>query len=163
MRKSVLLLDGPIGVGKTSLGQAAAAQLAFGFIDGDDHSAPGHWLRSILQTSRNIVSASEDCLRTYPAVIVAYPLRCTNWLFFHKTFDRMGIKCRCIGLIADITAISAREPALSTAEIARSAEMIAQGYGKRAFNEFTIRTDEASFEETCHRLVQRTQQALSGS
>lgn len=161
MRKSVLLLDGPIGVGKTSLGQAAASQLAFGFVDGDDHSAPGPWLRSILQTSRKIVSASEECLRTYPAVIVAYPLRCTNWLFFYETFGRMDISCRCIGLIADVTAISARERALSAAEVARSAEMIAQGYGTRAFNDFTVRTDEAGFEETCRRLVQKAQQALN--
>ncbi len=96
-------------------------------------------------------------------MIVAYPLRCTNWLFFHETFKRMDIKCRCIGLIADITAISARKPALSAAEIARSAEMIAEGYGKRAFNDFTVRTDEASFEETCRRLMQKAQQALNGN
>lgn len=72
MKPAVIFLDGPIGVGKTSLGRAAAMSLNLGFIDGDDHSAPGHWLRSILRTSHKIVAASLDALRDRPAVIVAY-------------------------------------------------------------------------------------------
>jgi hypothetical protein len=153
MRKSVVLLDGPVGVGKSTLGRAAASQLDFGFIDGDDFSRPGHWLRSILQNSRAIVSASEESLRTYPAVIVAYPLRCTNWIFFRQSFARIGVACHCIGLIADLTSITARTRSLGEEEIARSAEMIAQGYGQRAFSDVIVRTDKADFDETCQQLI----------
>nr|WP_272210603.1 hypothetical protein [Marinicella sp. W31]MDC2876503.1 hypothetical protein [Marinicella sp. W31] len=161
MQKSVILLDGPIGVGKTSLGQAAASALGYGFIDGDDHSVPGDWLRSILQTSRRIVLASEQALQTHEAVIVSYPLRCTNWIFYQQTFARMGIACRTIGLIADIASISARDRMLSKGEITRSAEMIAQGYGQRRFSDIIFRTDEAGFDETCQQLTERIRQILN--
>ena len=160
MRKSVLLLDGPVGVGKSSLGRAAASRLAFGFIDGDDCSEPGPWLRSILRTSRGIVAASQDLLRDHRAVIVAYPLRCTNWVFYHQTFARMGVRCRCIGLSADLDAIASRERVLGDGEMARSAEMIAQGYGRRPFSAATLRTDEADFDETCRRLVATVERVL---
>ena len=89
MKPAVIFLDAPIGVGKTSLGRAAAMKLNLGFIDGDDYSAPGSWFRSILRTSRRIVAASLDALRDRPAVIVAYPLRCTNWVFFSKSFTTL--------------------------------------------------------------------------
>ncbi|MEP1930398.1 MAG: AAA family ATPase [Roseibium sp.] len=161
-QKSVVLLDGPVGVGKTSLGRAAATQLSYAFIDGDDHSMPGNWLGTILQTSRRIVAASAEALQSQPVVIVSYPLRCTNWIFYHQTFERMGIQCRCIGLFADISAISNRARTLSEHEIARSSEMIAQGYGQRSFSDFTVRTDNYDFDETCLRLTHKIQQALTG-
>ncbi len=161
MVASVILIDGPIGVGKTTLGRAAASNLALGFIDGDDYSAPGYWLRSILRTSRKIVSASENTLRTYPAVIVSYPLRCTNWLYFSQTFGRMGIACHCIGLIADISAISARQRKLDARELARSAEMAAQGYGQRSFSAAILRTDEVGFEATSQRLANNVSELLT--
>ncbi|WP_299845712.1 hypothetical protein [uncultured Jannaschia sp.] len=163
MQRTVILLDGPIGVGKTSLGQAAACALEFGFVDGDDHSTPGHWVRSILRTSRKIVAECENALRTRPAVIVSYPLRCTNWVFYSQTFERMGIGCHCIGLMAEVSAISARERKLDAGELARSTEMLAQGYGQRPFSSAYLRTDQMSFDETCQRLEAKIRQVLSGS
>ncbi|WP_319517213.1 shikimate kinase [uncultured Martelella sp.] len=159
MQKAVILLDGPIGVGKSTLGRAAAASLGYGFIDGDDLSAPGY-LRSILQTNRGIARAAQDKLQSQTAVIVSYPIRCTNWIFFQKTFARAGIECHCIGLIADMAHIAARQRVLSSDEIARSREMIDQGYGQRAFSDFIVRTDEAGFDETCAQLTMKIQQAL---
>lgn len=109
------------------------------------------------------MSASEESLRSHSTVIVSWPLRCTNWIYFRQLFERMDITCRCIGLTADIAAISARERTLSAGEIARSTEMIDQGYGQRSFNEFTVRTDEVDFDETCCRLMKRIQQTLDGT
>ena len=152
MQKTVFFLDGPIGVGKTSLGQAAAIGLDFGYIDGDHHSAPGHWLRSILRTSRSIVSACEASLQSRQAVLVSYPLRCTNWVFYSQTFCRMGIATHCIGLAATLDAIGSRERKLDQGEIIRSREMIQQGYGRRKFSSAFLRTDEAPFDETQHKL-----------
>jgi hypothetical protein len=163
MQRAVILLDGPIGVGKTALGRAVASGLAFGFIDGDDYSEPGGWLHSILKTSHRIVAASGEPLRPHPAVIVSYPLRCTNWMFFSKTFERMGIACYCIGLTASISAISTRERKLDADELARSAEMIEQGYGQRPFSSIHLRTDEASFDETSQRLAAHICQLLGGT
>lgn len=147
MQRAVVFLDGPIGLGKTYLGRAGAASMSLGFIDGDDHSTTGHWLRSALRTSRRIVAASEDALHNEAAVLVAYPLRCKEWVFFSQTFERMGIACHCICLAADIAAISARERELDADEIARSAEMTAQGCGSRPFGTARLRTDEFSLSE----------------
>ena len=160
MQRSLVLFDGPIGAGKTSLGRAVAKELAFGFIDGDDHSAPGPWIRSILRTSRKIASATEEALQSHPSVIVSYPLRCTTWIFFQQTFERRGIGCHCVGLIADISAISARDRVFSAQELARSEEMIAQGYGQRPFSDLVIRTDDADFDGTSMRLIEGLRQSL---
>ena len=151
MPAQVIFLDGPIGVGKTSLGRAAAQTLGWAFIDGDDHSAEGPWLRSILRTSRAIAAACRQALETHPAVIVAYPLRPTDWRFYRATFGREGVAC--LGLTASATAIANRARALSPEEIARSAEMSAQGYGQRSFATLTLPTDAADFQITCETLI----------
>lgn len=162
MRGTVILLDGPIGVGKTSLGRAVAAREGFGFIDGDDHSRPGPWLASILQTSRSIVDAAVPLVERHSCVIIAYPLRCTNWIFFSRTFAKAGIACSCIGLTAGIEPITRRERQLSDEEIARSAEMTTQGYGNRSFAAKVLRTDEAGFEETVQALASLVHSCRAG-
>lgn len=161
MWQSVIMLDGPIGVGKTSIGKAVASELGLGFIDGDDHSAPGPWINSILTTCREIVLASEAELLNFPGVIVAYPMRCTTWVFFEQTFRRRGIACHCIGLVADVAAISARARQFRPQELARSKEMIVQGYGQRPFSDMLIRTDEADLNATSRRLVEKLRKFLS--
>lgn len=153
MRKSVFFLDGSIGVGKTTLGPLAASRLGFGFIDGDDLSGPGHWLRSSLTTSRRIVVASKSALQNHAGLIVSYPLRCTNWLYFCRTFEREGIACYCVGLIADSSAIETPARRLSASERARSREMISQGYGRRPFSAIIIHTDAADLYTTCDYLI----------
>ncbi|MDO6730139.1 shikimate kinase [Marinovum sp. 2_MG-2023] len=153
MSPTVIAFEGPIGVGKTTLGRAVAERLDIGFIDGDAHCAPGPWLHSVLRTSRRIATACEEQLENRPAVIMAYPLRCTNWLFYRETFRRRGIDFHCIGLTADIASIATRERSLAPHELARAAQMISEGYGQRAFSDVLIRTDAGSFDLTCDRLV----------
>ncbi len=54
-RGFAIFLNGPIGVGKTSLGRALARNLGSAFIDGDDHATPGKpWYGSSLSTSRSL-------------------------------------------------------------------------------------------------------------
>jgi hypothetical protein len=153
MPAQVIFLDGPVGVGKTSLGRAAAQSLGWAFIDGDDHSAEGPWLRSILRISRAIAAACRQALETHPAVIVAYPLRPTDWRFYRARFAQDGVACHCLGLTASAKAIANRARPLSPEEIARSAEMTAQGYGQRSFATLTLSTDEADFQTTCETLI----------
>ncbi len=120
MHKTVFLLDGPIGVGKTTLGRLAAEELGFGFVDRDDLSIPGPWLRSILRTSRKTVEACATSIRIHEGVIVAGPVRCIEWRFFLTSFHRMEIACHCIGLIASSDVIEARERKLNAGELDRS-------------------------------------------
>lgn len=91
-------LRGPIGVGN-KLGPRRSIKACLAFID--VHSS-GPSLRSILKTSHSIVAARLEQLENHPAVIVAYALLCTNWLFYRESFMRRGISCRCVRLIADI-------------------------------------------------------------
>ncbi|WP_295808775.1 hypothetical protein [uncultured Nitratireductor sp.] len=162
MPLSVISFEGPVGVGKTTLGRAVSSHLGFGFVDGDDHSLPGPWLRSILQTSRRIARACEEQLETRPVVIMAYPLRCTNWLFFRETFRRRGIAYYCISLAADAAHIAARERLLTPDEMARSSQMTAQGYGQRPFSDLVIRTDKGGFAFTRDHLADKVRGLVSG-
>ena len=154
MTLAVVAFEGPVGVGKTTLGTAVSARLKIGFVDGDEYSLPGPWLRSILKTSHRIAFACQTQLERYPAVIMAYPLRCTNWLFFRETFQRHGIAFHCIGLTADLSHISNRERVLTSDEVTRTSQMLAQGYGRRPFSDSVVRTDEVGFELTCDRLAE---------
>lgn len=161
MSLTVISFEGPVGVGKTTLGRAVAARLEIGFVDGDDCAAPGPWLRSVLQTSRRIVAACEEQLESRPAVIMAYPLRCTNWVFYRETFRRRGIAYHCVSLTADLAHITHRARALTPDEVARSSQMIAEGYGERPFSDLVVRTDEVGFDLACQRLADEVGRLIS--
>ena len=153
MKPQVFLFDGPIGVGKTSLGQGVAERLALAFIDGDDHCKTERWLDSSLQTNKSIASLCIKLLDSGQGVIVAYPVRRTNWIFFKETFARLGYCCRCIGLIAQSSQIAKRERVLSKGELARSMQVIKEGYGQRSFCDLIYHTDKADLETNCVRLA----------
>lgn len=153
MAPAIVAFDGPVGVGKSTLGRAVSQRLGIGFVDGDACSEPGPWIRSILRTNRRIVARCERHLHCHPAVIVAYPLRCKDWLFLRETFRRRGIGFFCIGLTADLAHIANRDRVLAPCEIARTAQMIEQGYGRRPFSDRIVRTDDRGFESTCDHLA----------
>lgn len=145
--KTVFLLDGPIGVGKTTLGKSVAAQLGLRFIDRDDHTESGPWLGSVRRTSHRVLEASITALEGRPGVIVAGPVRCVDWLFYVGNLRRIGVACHCIGLIAESAHIEGRARVLDPEERRRSREMIVQGYGRRPFNRATLRTDRGDLEQ----------------
>ncbi len=161
MTAVVVAFEGPVGVGKTALGRAISKELGIGFVDGDDCSEPGPWLHSILRTSRRIAATCEEELIYHPAVIMAYPLRCTDWLFYRETFRRQGIALLCIGLTANIANIARRGRVLTMDELERASQMLAQGYGERPFSDRVIRTDEGSFEFTSDKLVSEVRSLLA--
>jgi len=95
MTGRAIFLNGPIGVGKTTLGQALAERLSAGFIDGDDLSDPDRpWYCSILQTSKRVVQSGLDVLQYTDTVIIAYPLDCMNWIYFRRKFEDAGVRPR---------------------------------------------------------------------
>ena len=158
MRYAVFL-DGPIGVGKTTFGQLLAIEFGGGFIDGDHHSkASIPWFASSLSTSRNILQATLNALSSTQVVFVAYPIRCASWTFFETNLRRSQIIPALVGLQArpDSIADVGRHRRLSRAELIRSSEMIAQGYGSREYSNLFVQTDVG----TLHDVVQHARVAL---
>lgn len=143
--KMAVFLDGPIGVGKTTIGKALADEMSGVFLDGDDFSCSGKpWFASSLSTSRRILEACSVSLDSNPLVIVGYPVRCLNWVFFKRHLQDMDTTLFLVGLQARAESISSprRARMLSDGEKARSYEMARQGYGARAYSDVFIRTDE---------------------
>ncbi|MGI6245511.1 MAG: shikimate kinase [Pseudochelatococcus sp.] len=143
MIKRVIFLTGPIGAGKTTLGRALAQALAGSFIDGDDHAQPNRpWYASSLRTSRAIVDAATTGLMRGDHVVVAYPLRCINWIYYRRRFSDAGVALSVINLRASYEQIvhPARGRDFDARERRRIAEMIDQGYGERTFADATVDT-----------------------
>ena len=156
MCKHVVFLSGPIGVGKTSVGRALAAKLDGAFIDGDDHAEPGRpWYRSIRRISTAIVETGLGLLEGRSYLVVAYPLRCTTWIYHRRKFGDAGIRPLFVTLRAPYEAIVAprRGRSFSIAERARIKVMIAEGYADRPFSDLFIDADEASVEDLANRLA----------
>lgn len=87
-----LFLSGPVGVGKTTLGKGLAKRLGGSFIDGDDLAdADRPWYGSIHSTCKAITRDSVSALTQYPFVVIAYPLRCVNWIYFRRRLADVGI------------------------------------------------------------------------
>jgi len=161
---SVVFLSGPIGVGKTTLGRAVAASLGAAFLDGDDFAAPDRpWYASSLSTSRGILEAAQGALPKHRLVIVAYPLRCASYVYFRRRLSEAGRRTIFVTLRASYASIvrADRGRRLSRAEMARCAEMIAQGYAERPFSDLIIETDRVDFNETVDDIIARLKPLLA--
>lgn len=155
MKKHAIFLGGPVGVGKTTLGQALAGRLSGRFIDGDDFSSPDHpWYCSILQTSRAIARTGLAMLDHSSSVVIAYPLGCVTWIYFRRKFGDAGVRPLFVSLRASYSSIIAtgRGRSFSSAEHDRIQVMIAEGYGVRPFSDLVLDTDKAGFAATLARL-----------
>lgn len=163
MAKHAIFLNGPVGVGKTTLGQALAEAIGGGFIDGDDHSAPDRpWYGSILQTSRAIVATGLSILETHPSVVIAYPLSCVNWIYHKRRFEEAGIRPLFIGLRASYEGIVSpvRSREFSPEEQARIKIMLQEGYSERPFNDLILDTDKMPFDLTVRHLKSEIMKAM---
>ena len=146
-----VFLDGPVGVGKTTLGRALAGRLQGAFVDGDDHAVPGRpWFASSLGTSRRILAA---VLAAERLAVVAYPLRLCNHVFYARHLRARGVQTLFVGLHAPAGAILAltRGRRFSPAEHDRVHSMIQEGYGRRAFHDLSLDTT-GPFVDTLDRL-----------
>lgn len=138
-----ILLDGPIGAGKSTLGRLLAGRLEAAFIDGDDHHVAGRsWYGSSLTTSRAILKAGLAGISVHDVVVVSYPMRCVNWVYYRTHFARAGARAIFVGLTASVDEIAepGRGRSFANWEIIRTREMIAQGYGQRPFHHLRVHT-----------------------
>ncbi|HWK43246.1 MAG TPA: AAA family ATPase [Stellaceae bacterium] len=152
----VIFLNGPIGVGKTTLGQGLAERLDAAFIDSDDlrnHSKT--WVEEVLSGSKALVRVSMAALSHRPILVVAKPLRHRDWAFLRAKFQAEGVAALCVTLTAprDTILDARRGRDFTPGERARIVEMIAQGYGERPFSDLVLATDRAGFAETVTVLV----------
>jgi hypothetical protein len=162
-----IFFNGAIGAGKTTLGRAAAARLGAAFLDGDDFSDPARpWYASSLSTSRGIADAALSALaRTGSVVVVvAYPLRCSNYVYFRRRLTDAGHAAIFVTLRASLAATlsAGRGRSFSGEERRRIAEMIAEGYDARPFSDIVADTDAAGFDETVETIVRRLRPRLAG-
>ena len=154
--RQVIVLNGPVGVGKTTLGRAVAAELGAAFIDGDDLHDPGkHWFEDVLTASHALVRAGRDALERRSTLVVAKPLRARDWRFLEGRFGALGITAHCVTLSARLDAIldPARGRVLDAHERARAAEMIEQGYAARPFSATIVETDRQDLIATVAHLM----------
>ncbi len=163
-KKQAIILDGPIGVGKTTFGRSLAEKFSGKFLDGDDFSEPNTpWYASSLSTNRRIFEASIAALETTHIVFIGNPIRCVNWIFFSHRFQTAQIDTLFVGLHASFENIASEERSrqLTISEIERTKEMIEQGYGSRPFCDYFLQTDTGDVSEVTELAVTLLHQALS--
>ena len=163
--RGVIILSGPIGAGKTTLGRALATELGGAFIDGDDlRDRRFTWLGEVLRHKRRMLAEGMAALAHAPVLVMAQPLRCQDWLFLKGGFAKLGVPARCVTLAADPARIldPARGRRFSPGERARIAEMVAQGYASRPFSDLVVATDAAPFAETAALLARSCRRLLGG-
>lgn len=163
MDKHAIFLSGPIGAGKTTLGRGLAERLGAGFIDGDDqadHSKP--WYARIRTTSERIVRVGLEMLATHEAVVIAYPLGCSSWIYHRRKFGDAGVRPIFVTLRASYKNIVAanRGRQFTPWEHERIAAMLHEGYDTRTFSDLIFDTDKAGFDQTLAQLTEAVRRFL---
>ena len=151
MLRHAVFLSGPIGAGKTTLGRGLAARLEGVFLDGDDFSRSDRaWYECILQTSRGLLCAGLAAVEQTGIVVVAYPLACTNWIYFKRSFEDKDVRTCFVSLRASYASIvhNNRGRSFSPEEQRRIQRMIDEGYGARPFGDLIVDTDIADRDHT---------------
>ena len=152
-----IFLSGPIGAGKSTLGAALARALQGVFVEGDEHADPNKpWYASALSTARSIAGNVVTAAATGRPVVIAYPLRCRDWVFYSSCLATHDIRTIVISLGASYHAIisPARGRRFSADERTRILQMMVEGYDRRPFSDLMVQTDRESVAETLPRLIE---------
>ncbi len=151
-----IFLEGPIGVGKSTLGRALSERLGAAFVEGDSYQPDDRpWFTASLSICRSVAA---DVLAHHAmgrASVVAYPLRCREWIWYCRTLGAAGIETLFVSLHATHEEIvdPTRGRSFTEWERARIAEMIGQGYGRRSFAQLRIDTGRSDAPAALERLV----------
>jgi hypothetical protein len=84
-----------------------------------------------------------------------YPLRCIEWTYYRRRLAEHGIRTITVSLSASYGATVAtnRGRQFSAEEHARIKAMIEEGYDRRPFSDFVLRTDHDDIDTTLARLI----------
>lgn len=121
------------------------------FLDGDDFKMKGKpWYCSSLSTCRQIREAGLRALYERPVLFIARPMRCLDWVYFTRHFQRFDVGLLSIGLQASFKNITRQDRgrSFSPYELERMAAMIQEGYGARPYSDLHVRTDKQDIEGT---------------
>lgn len=153
---TAIFLTGTIGAGKTTLGRALAEALGGSLVEGDDYQKPPlPWFATALSTSRGVLAAVLAAAPRSGPVIVSYPLRCREWIFYRRRLSDAGVRSAFVTLAASPDALLAKDRGrmFSPQERRRIEEMHRQGYGEPRFADLVVRTDRGSADEALVRLL----------
>ena len=163
--KHAILIDGTIGVGKSTMAHELSRRFDGAFLDGDDFKARGlPWYCSSLSTCCRIRDAGISALSEKAILFIARPVRCLDWIYFKRHFQRQNIRVFSIGLQADFANITHedRGRSFSANELDRMAVMIREGYGARPYSDIHLRTDQHDIEDTAALASRKLRQLLAG-
>lgn len=139
--RPVIVLNGPINAGKTTVGKALVAAIDdAAFIDGDDNGLPdGAPLEVIIEASLRRLS-SEIAANPAGVLVFAYPLRAADHARLKAAADAAGRRLWTVTLAPPIEAVlgDRGDRRLDDGERARIREMYAEGYHDRVFSDLTI-------------------------
>jgi chloramphenicol 3-O-phosphotransferase len=137
----VVVLNGPINAGKTTVGKALAAAIDdAAFIDGDDNGLPdGAPLDVIIEASLRRLS-SEIAANPAGVLVLAYPLREADHARLEAAAEAAGRRLWTVTLAPPIEVVlgDRGDRRLDDWERGRIREMYAEGYHDRAFSDLTI-------------------------
>lgn len=137
----VVVLNGPINAGKTTVGKALAAAIDGAvFIDGDDNGLPdGAPLDVVIEASLRRLS-SEIAANPAVVLVMAYPLREADHACLMAAANTAGRRLWTVTLAPPIEVVlgDRGDRRLDDWERARIREMYAEGYHDRAFSDLTI-------------------------
>jgi hypothetical protein len=156
-----IFLSGPIGVGKSTLGQSLAKALGARFVEGDEHALDEvRWFACSLRTHRSILAEVVRNASEGHQVVVAYPLRCIEWIFHKRHLVAAGLTPVFVSLWAsyDVIVHASRGRSFSEWERCRIQEMIEQGYRDRPFSDLVLNSGSQGIDTTVGRLVHELQE-----
>lgn len=146
-----VVLDGPIGVGKTSVGRLLSTLLSDClFVDGDDFGPrDAGWRQRLPFVFEGLGEAAADAAARGQTLVAAFPVHPEYVGQLRQGLLRREIALRIIGLGAAVETIFApqRGRRFSSAEVERSRAMIAEGYGRWPFSDLLIATDSRPLRE----------------
>ena len=148
MSKLVVILNGPIGVGKSTIGAAVAARLSGACIESDDLGNPDRaWHEQVDVVNEELISISLAALMEASLGVAALPLESARWDDIRVKLAEAGVEAKCATLAASCDAIThaSRNRAFTDWEHERLRQMLAEGYDARPFGDAVVRTDTHAF------------------
>lgn len=155
MLKYVIVINGSINAGKTSVAKAMAEQVPHSaFIDGDEmgnqEAALDRWIPSVL---KEICDYCTKNAMLFENIFIAFPLRQED---FTHLYSRLDTKLICITLspFMDVALSERGGRKLEEKEKQRIREMYAQGYHCRQFSALIHDNSHETLEQTVQFLLQ---------